>query len=277
MKTQNGPFQFALMAATAFCAAPGPAPAQSTDAEVLAGVRLDQRLDNQVPLAASLIDEQSRSRTLKEIAGGRPIVLVPVFYRCPMLCAQVLNALARTVQSMSLTPGEEYTIVIFSIDARETPSLAREKKLNYLKRHHQVEAADGWHFLTAGQSTIDALTEAIGYHYVYDEKRDGFAHPAAFAILTPEGRVSRYVLGLDYQPRDLRFALIEASDGKVGSFVDHALLRCFAYDPTTGRYGFAIMTAVRASGIAIVGLLACTIVFFERRRRRLNSAGGGEA
>lgn len=259
--------------------ATGAAQPTTTDDRVLEGVRLDQRLRQQVPLSAPFTDEHGEATTLGQLAGDKPVLLVPVFYNCPMLCTQVLNALARTVREVSFTPGEDFEVVVFTIDPRESHTLAAEKKLNYLKRHGQIEVQDGWHFLVAEQPAIESVSESIGYHYVYDEESDGYAHPAAVAILTPEGKVSRYLLGLDYEPRDLRFALMDASQGGIGSVIDKAILRCFNYDPTTGRYGFAIMTALRVGGVTTLALMICAIVGFERRRRRrgLDSSepGGG--
>jgi protein SCO1/2 len=187
----------------------------------------------------------------------------------------VINALVEAVAEVELQPGKDFQIVVFSIDPRETPSLAAEKKLNYLRRFGRNDTQSGWHFLTATRQTIDRITGALGYGYVYDQVTDQYAHPAAIAVLTPDGRVSRYLLGFDYAPRDLRLALVESSQGQVGTLADRALLRCYAYDPATGKYGFAVMTAMRTGALLTVLGLVATFLFMQarlfmqvRRRRR---------
>jgi protein SCO1/2 len=230
-------------------------------------VRLDQRLDAQVPLDVTLIDELGNDVKLGELVDHRPTVLVPAYYRCPMLCTQVISSLVNTIAEMDLKPGNDFQVVVFSIDPREQPSLAAEKKLNYLRRFGRNDTQEGWHFLTAKQPTIDALTEALGYGYVYDPQSDQFAHPAAVAVLTPNGRIARYLLNLDYKPRDVRLSLVEASQGKIGTVIDQVLLRCFHYDPSTGKYGFAIMTAIRVGGtVTVLGLIG-TVLFLRQRNK----------
>lgn len=235
-------------------------------------VALEQRLGAQVPLDAEFVDESGAAVTLGSFVDRRPVVLVPAYYRCPMLCTLVINALVETVAEVELQPGKDFQVVVFSIDPREQPSLAAEKKLNYLRRFGRNDTQAGWHFLTATKETIDRVTGAVGYGYVYDQETDQYAHPAAVAVLTPEGRVSRYLLGFDYGPRDLRLALVESSQGRVGTLVDKALLRCYAYDPATGKYGFAVMTALRSGAIFTVLGLTGAILFMQMRRRRRSAA-----
>jgi protein SCO1/2 len=235
--------------------------------EPIEQISLDQRLGAQVPLDAEFLDELGEAVSLGSFVDRRPVVLVPAYYRCPMLCTLVINALVETVAEVELQPGKDFQIVVFSIDPNETPTLAAEKKLNYLRRFGRNDTQAGWHFLTATRQTIDRVTDAIGYGYVYDPDSDQYAHPAAIAVLTPDGRVSRYLLGFDYAPRDLRLALVESSQGHVGSLVDQALLRCYAYDPATGKYGFAVMTTLRTGALLTVLGLAGAILFMQLRRR----------
>lgn len=230
-------------------------------------VRLDPRLGDQVPLDVSLIDESGATVQLAEFVDRRPVVLVPAYYRCPMLCTLVISALVDTVAEVELEPGTDFQVVVFSIDPRETPSLASEKKLNYLRRFGRNDTQGGWHFLTARQETIDRITSALGYGYAYDPENDQFAHPAAIAVLTPDGYIARYLLGLDYQSRDLRLALVEASQGRIGDFVDQIVLRCYHYDPAKGRYGFAIMSAIRIAGAMTVLALGGAVMIMRRRTR----------
>jgi len=230
-------------------------------------VRLDPRLGDQVPLDVSLNDESGDSIKLANLVDRRPVVLVPAYYRCPMLCTLVISALVDTVAEVELKPGADFQIVVFSIDPRETPSLASEKKLNYLRRFGRNDTQDGWHFLTAKQDAIEQITNALGYGYAYDPENDQFAHPAAIAVLTPDGQIARYLLGLDYQPRDLRLALVEASQGRIGDFVDQIVLRCYHYDPARGRYGFAIMSAIRIAGAMTVLALGGAVMIMRRRMR----------
>lgn len=242
--------------------------AQTPQDDILNSVRLDQRLGETVPKDVRFVNEKGDEVAISEYFTGRPVVLVPVFYRCPMLCTQILSALVRTTAGQSLNPGEDFTVVVFSIDPRETPGLAIEKKLQYLKQIPRPAARHGWHFLVGQQESIQRLTESIGYHYAYDKERDQFAHPAAITILTPDGVISRYLVGLDYTPKDLRLSLVEASDGAIGDFVDQVLLRCYCYDPESGRYGFAIMTALRLGGALTIATLGAAILWMSLRRRK---------
>jgi len=241
--------------------------AQTASDNVLNSVRLDQRLGETVPHDVHFRDEKGHTVALGDFLGDRPVVLVPVFYRCKMLCTQILSALVRNTAGQTLNPGKDFNVVAFSIDPRETPELALENKLRYLKELPRPAARHGWHFLVGSQDSIQRLTDAIGYRYSYDKKLDQFAHPAAIVVLTPDGVVSRYLVGLDYKPKDLHLSLVEASNGSVGSFVDHVLLRCYCYNPETGRYGFAIMSALRLGGALTVAALAGGIYLMMRRRR----------
>lgn len=235
------------------------------------GVRLEQRLDASVPLDVQFTDEKGGNVTLADFAHGRPVVLVPVYYRCPMLCTQVLNAMVRSLNRIDLEAGTDFEVVAFTIDPREKPGLAAEKRLHYLRQYKDGHTTRGWHFLTCRKDTIDRVTSAIGYHYVYDPASDLYAHPAAVVLLTPKGKVSRYLLGLDYTPRDMRLALVETGNGTIGTIVDAILLRCFCYDPTKGKYGLAIMNVLRGGG-ALTVLAVALIVWRPWRRRRRRAA-----
>jgi protein SCO1/2 len=237
-------------------------------AAALAGVDVLQRLGEKVPLDVHFLDESGKDVLLSQFTGDVPVVLVPVYYRCPMLCTQVLNALVRTLKRIPLEPWRDFHVVVFSIDPRERPSLAAQKKLHYLDRYDQPGASAGWHFLTGEEQEVRRLADAVGFQYTYVAAHDVYNHPAAIILLTKDGTINRYLLGLDFSPRDLRLALVETAEGRIGSLADSILLRCYRYDPASGRYGLAIMTAVRIGGGLTVAGLVGTIVILGRKHRR---------
>jgi protein SCO1/2 len=209
---------------------------------------------------------------LGDYFGKRPVVLVFAYYDCPMLCTLVVNGLSSALAVLSLNPGRDFEIVTVSFNPRDTPAAAAAKKAGYLERYKRPGAADGWHFLTGDQPSIDRLTRAAGFRYVWDADTRQFAHPSGVIVLTPDGRLARYLFGVEYGPRDLRFAIVEASAGMVGSPVDSLLLYCYHYDPMTGRYGLAIMRAIRLAGAATVLALGTFIVVMVRREREPRTA-----
>jgi protein SCO1 len=228
------------------------------------GVAFEQRLGREAPWDAPFVDDEGRAVTLRECAGGRPVVLALVYYGCPMLCGQVLRGVVRSLRAVPLEPGEDFAVVAVSIDPREKAPLAAAKKAA-LVREYGRGGGDGWRFLTGGEREIAALAEAVGFHFRYDAATNNFAHAAGIVVLTPGGRIARYFFGIDYAPRDVRLGLVEAADGKIGGLAERLLLLCFHYDPTTSRYGFAVMSALRAGGaLTVLGLLA-GIAFMTRR------------
>lgn len=235
-------------------------------------VRLEQHPGAQVPLDVTFRDESGATVQLGDYVKGRPVLLVPAYYRCPMLCTLVISGIVNAIVDVGLEPGRDFQVVVFSIDPREQPTLAAEKKLNYLRRFGRNDTQDGWHFLTGEQAAIERVTRALGYGYVYDPATKQYAHPAAIAALTPDGRIARYLLGVKYDSRDVRLALVEASQGTVGNVVDQVLLRCFAYDPVNGRYGFAVMTALRIGGVVTILGTIGVVGLLQRRRRRQQHA-----
>ena len=240
--------------------------------EILKEIGIDQRLDAQLPLSLAFRDEAGRAVTLGDFFGKRPVILALVYYNCPMLCTQVLNGLVGSLNVMSLDAGTDFDVVAVSFDARETPDLAAEKKKTYCERYGRPGAAAGWHFLTGDQESIDALTQAVGFGYSYDSARDQFAHASGLVVLTLTGKVSRYLYGIKFAPRDVRLGLVEASDNKIGSPVDQVLLFCFHYDPAEGKYGAKVMTFVRAGGVLTLVSLIAMVMYFLRREGRLTNA-----
>lgn len=245
--------------------APG-TPAQSMP-QPLREIGFDQNIDQQLPLDAQFRDEDGKTVTLGSFYGSKPVVLAFVYYACPMLCTQVLNAMTATISTLSLDAGEDFELVLVSFDPRETPAQAAAKKAEYLHRYKRAGAEAGWHFLTGDQSEITRVTKAAGFRYTWDEQTQQFAHPTGIVITTPDGRLARYLFGLEYGPRDVKLALVEASEGKVGSVVDSLLLFCYHYDPMTGRYGVYVMRTLRVAGVATVLLIGTFIVVMVRREK----------
>jgi protein SCO1/2 len=230
-------------------------------------IGFDQNLDRPVPLETAFRDETGATVRLGDYFGKRPVVLVFAYYDCPMLCTLVINGLASALDMLALEPGNDFEIVTVSFNPRDTPATAAAKKAGYVQRYKRAGAARGWHFLTGDQPSIDRLTMAAGFRYAWDAGTKQFAHPSGVIVLTPEGRLARYLFGIEYGPRDLRFALVEASAGKVGSPVDTLLLYCYHYDPMNGRYGLVIMRVIRLAGAATVLALGTFILVMVRRER----------
>ena len=232
----------------------------------LQGVGIDQKLDAQIPLGLLFRDEAGRQVPLSSFFHeGKPVLLAPVYYRCPMLCTQILNGVASSLKAVSLLPGQDFEIVAFSFDPQDTPETASAKKQIYLKRFGRPGTANGWHLLTGEETNIKALTDALGYHYKLDTGTGQFAHASGIMLLTPDGRISRYFYGVEYAPRDIRLGLVEASRNQIGSPVDQVLLFCFHYDPATGKYGAVVMNLIRFTG-ALFAVICGAFLFFVWRR-----------
>jgi len=240
---------------------PAPSPKQ---------VGIIQRLGTAVPLSLPFKDESGNRVTLGRCVGGKPTVLVLAYYGCPMLCTEVLNGLLASLRALPGTIGDDFNVITVSFDPREKHPLAALKRAHYLERYGRPAAEPYWHFLTGDPLAIATLTEAVGFRYQYDQQTQQYAHGSGLIVLSPEGKITRYLLGVSFPPQDLRLALAEASAGKVGSPVDQVLLLCYRYDPATGRYTPAILRLVRlgalATMIGVSGLLA-GLAWRERRRR----------
>jgi protein SCO1/2 len=255
-------------------------PAQTVLPKILRNVGFDQRLNEQVPLDVPFVDDEGQPATLGKYFGdNKPVILVLAYYRCPMLCTQVLNGLVQGMRDMPFTVGKEFRVVTVSFDSHETTEMAAAKRRTYLHSYGKPEAAEGWHFLTGSEQSISRLTRAVGFRFAYDPLSDQFAHAAGIVLLTPTGKISRYFYDIHYSGRDLRLGLVEASRNKIGSPIDQILLFCFHYDPTAGKYGAAIMNLIRAGGVLTV--IALGVMFGllmrgeKRRQRRTEHAGSG--
>ncbi len=235
----------------------------------LQGVGIDQRLNAQVPLDITFRDEYGRAVPLSTyFHAGKPVLLAPVYYRCPMLCTQILNGLASSLKAVSFDPGKDFEVVAFSFDPKDTVELAAAKKQTYVRRYGRENTANGWHFLTGDPANIKALMDAVGFHYKYDPSTDQYAHASGIMLLTPEGRLSKYFYGVEYAPRDIRLGLVEASRNRIGTPVDQILLFCYHYDPSTGKYGAIALNMVRATAGVFVLIGGGFLLFVFRRERR---------
>jgi len=248
-------------------AAPATAAAQPAAVRppILKEIGFDQRLGETVPLDIALRDEAGNAVRLGDFFGKRPVVLTLVYYECPMLCTLTLNSLSSALATLSFDIGREFDVVTVSFDPREKPPLAAGKKKAYVSRYGRPGAETGWHFLTGDPESLARLTSAVGFRYQWDEEIRQFAHPSGLVVLTPEGRITRYLYGIEYAPKDLRLSLVEASERKIGTPVDQAMLFCYQYNPTTGRYGLLTMRLIR--GGAILTVLALGGFIFAMRRK----------
>lgn len=228
-------------------------------------VDFKQRLNEQLPLDLPFKDENGTTVKLGDYFGRKPVILTFVYYECPMLCTQVLNGLESALRVLNESVGQEFDVVTVSFDPSETPVLAAGKKKAYLERYKRDGAEQGWHFLTGDQASIDALTRAAGFSYTWDEPSQQFAHASGIIVATPAGKLARYFLGIDYSPRDVKFALMESASERIGSLADQVLLYCYHYNPATGNYGFVAMRAVRVGG-AVTLLALVGFVFVSLRR-----------
>jgi protein SCO1/2 len=225
--------------------------------EQLKTVTFEQRPGAQVPLDLRFRDEDGQSIALSDYFGQRPVILTLNYFHCQNLCPLQLDGLLNGLNGVSLTLGQDFSVVSLSIDPREGPDLAATTKLHALRAYDRRETGAGWHILTGAQPDIDRLTQAVGFHYSYDPDADEYAHPLGIVVLTPEGQVSRYLYGLDFAANDLRLALVDASANRIGTLLDRALLVCYHYDPLTGRYTLLALNALRVGGgVSVLALAA---------------------
>jgi len=231
---------------------------------LLHDVGLDQKLGDSIPLDLTFRDEHGHDVALRQFFGEKPAILTLVYYQCPMLCTEVLNGVLRSAKELPLEIGKDFNIVTVSIDPSERPVLAEIKYQLYTGLYGRAGGPRGWHFLTGNEEQIKALAQSVGFRYAYDSASGQFAHPSAIALLTPAGKVTRYFFGISYPSRDLRLALVEASQGKIGSPIDQVLLYCYHYDPQTGKYGLLISHVIQAAGGLTVVLLGVAIAILFR-------------
>ena len=261
------------LAAAQMGAVPPPQPATPG---VLQEIGFDQRLGESVPLDLAFTDEDGRAVKLADYFGKKPVVLSLVYYECPMLCTISLNGLAGALEVLSFVPGQEFEVVTVSFNPEETAALAAAKKKAYMARYRRPEAHAGWHFLTGPKESIEALTRAVGFRYVWDAATKQFAHPAGLLVLTPEGKISHYLFGVEYAPKDLRLALVAAASGRIGNLADELLLYCYQYDPQSGRYSASILNLVRGLGVlTVLGLVGFMLTASRPSKTRSQTRPAG--
>jgi protein SCO1 len=247
---------------------------------ILDKVKITQRLNTQIPLDGEFRDETGKTVRLGDYFGKRPVVMSLVYYQCKILCPEEIDGLVSALEMVKFKPGKDFDVVFVSIDPSETPEMAAKEKALYLKRYGHPETANGWHFLTGQEPAIDKLASAVGFGYVRVQGPDGvfdqYAHASAIEILTADGKLSQYYLGVEYPPNDLRLGLVEASAGRIGSPVDAILTYCYRYDPKLNRHSLVIARVVQLGGlITVFGLGSYMTIMFRRdlERDRKNANG----
>jgi protein SCO1 len=254
-------------------ALPALAQRQEPPPKELEGVGITEHLGTRLPLDLNFTDEEGKSIPFRSFFNqGRPVILTLNYYTCPMLCTLILNGLVDGLKGLSLSPGADFELVTISINPKESPRLAVLKKQNYVKEYERPTAA-AWHFLTSPDDQVKRLSEAVGFLYKYDARQEQYIHAAAIFVLTADGRISRYLYGVTYDPQTLRLALVEASQGKMGSSLDRFILYCYHYDKDNGRFALSPMALVRFGGVLTALFLVLFLTVLWRRERRKRTAG----
>ncbi len=235
---------------------------------ILQGVGFRPELNAQMPLDASFKDETGKDVRLGDyLHTQKPVLLAFVYYGCPMMCTQLEQGVVGSLRMLSFNPGRDYEVVFVSFDDRDTPEMAAAKKATAMNKFRRPETSTGWHFLSGSKESIAAVTNAANFHFNYDAKSNLFAHASGLILLTSDGRISRYFYGVEFPARDVRLGLVDASAGKIGSPVDHVLLFCFQYDPSTAHYSATILRIVRLGGILTIAAMIVALMIFRRRER----------
>lgn len=288
------PLRFALAAAAlgsavslsvASEAAPVPAKDQLDRTEPLPerlrGIDLREHLGDQVATGARFVDESGKSVALGDFLDGQhPVILTLNYSRCPMLCSLELTGLVNSMKEVDFTAGKDFRIVTVVLDPNEKPSEARQSKTRYVRQYGRPEAETGWHFLTGTDPNIHAVADSVGFVYGFNEARNEYVHPAAIVLLSPTGKITRYLYGIEYQPKTLRLSLAESGEGRIGTSIDKLVLYCFHYDETEGRYAPVAMNIMRVGGaltVAVLGTFLSTYFWSESRKKKKAGSSPGEA
>ena len=237
----------------------------------LAGVKIEEKLGGQLDLTQTVTTEKGEKVQLSTFfKSHKPVVISPVYFNCPGLCNFHLNGFTDTLKMVDWSPGNQFEMIALSFDSRETPDVAAKKKDNYLKLYGRPETANGWHFLTADEPTVQAITQQLGFNFRWNEKAKEWAHASAAIVISPEGKISRYLHGIQFEPRDVKLALNEASNGKVGNIVDSVMLYCFKYDRHESKYGLQVYRVMQLGGALMVAILAIWLIPVMIRAKREN-------
>lgn len=231
----------------------------------LKNVGIQQNLNQQIPPDLVFTDDLGRNVRLGDYFGKKPLILNFVYYGCPMLCGEALSGLESTLRVLKFDLGKEFEVITISFDPKDTPETAAKKKDQFLRRYNRPGAERGWHFLVGQPAAIEAVTKAAGFQYQYDEKTGQFAHSTAILVLTPQGKIAQYYYGIEYPPKDLRLALVEASENRIGNVMDELLLYCYHYDPEKGKYSATVMRVLRLMGVATMLCLGALVFVLIRR------------
>jgi protein SCO1/2 len=243
--------------------------------EDLKRVRYDQHIGQQISAGLMFRDSENRAVSIGDLRNAKPTLLVLGYYHCPMLCTLINDGLIESLQELHFNVGRDFNVVELSIDANETPEVAAAKKKEYLRRYGRPGAAAGWHFLTGDKQTIAQLADEAGFRFIYDPETHEYAHPSGFLVLTPDGKISRYFFGVNFNPKTLRSAIIAASNGEKGSIITELVLLCCRYNPITGKYGTLILTVLRVFGVGTVVALAGWIIWMARREPKQTAPEAG--
>ena len=236
--------------------------------EIFKDIGIEQKLGTRLPLETTFRDQTGASVSLQDNLSDKPAVLVFSYFDCPMLCPLVLEGLVRSLKPLPFDAGSDFDVFVISIDERDGPETSRKKHREIVSRYGRDSSGVAWHFLTGEKSAIEEVTQSAGFTYAWDEASKQYVHASGIFILTPRGEIARVLYGIDYAPRDIRLALVEASAGTIGSAIDQVLLYCYHYNPLTGKYGFVIMGALRLAGLSTVLAMATYIITMLRRERR---------
>ncbi|MBC7742406.1 MAG: SCO family protein [Bdellovibrionaceae bacterium] len=238
----------------------------------LVGVKIEEKLGQTIDLNLKVTNEKGEVVALSSFFHAhKPVILSPVYFSCPGLCNFHLNGLTDTLKQVDWTPGNQFEVVAFSFDAREKPEIASKKKDSYLKVYGRPGTSEGWHFVTADQATITALTQQLGFNFKWNEKVQEWSHASAAIVVSPEGKISRYLHGIQFEPRDVKLALNEAANGKVGNIVDSVMLYCFKYDRHQSKYGLQVYRVMQLAGALTVAIFAIWLIPVIIRAKRENS------
>ncbi len=240
---------------------------------ILQGVGFRPELNSQMPVDTPFKDETGKDVRLGDyLHSKKPVLLAFVYYGCPMMCTQLEQGVVGSLRMLSFNPGRDYDVVFISFDDRDTAVQAAEKKATAMSKFHRPETASGWHFLTGSKESIATVTNAANFHFNYDPKFNLFAHASGILLLTPEGRISRYFYGVEFPGYDVRLGLVDASNGKIGTPVDHVLLYCFQYDPATAKYSATIIHIMQLAAVLTMAVMLTAFLIFRRREHAAASA-----
>jgi protein SCO1/2 len=248
--------------------APGAPPAEAPlPAPPLKDIGFDQKIGDAVPLDLPFRDEAGKTVHLRDYFGRKPVILSLVYFDCPMLCGMTTDGLVRSLRALRMSAGNEFEVLSVSFDPRETPELASAKKGPVMRQYARAGGAEGWHFLTGDKASVDALTKAAGFRYVWDAEQKQYAHATGILVLTPQGRIARYFFGIEYPAKDLRLGLVEASEERLGNAVDQLLLLCYHYDPKAGRYTPTVRNLLRGGAVLTMAAVAGLVLTLLRREK----------